>query len=253
MIFRLDGKVALVTGAGQGVGAAIAMTLSEHGATVAVNDIHPARAVRTVENIIAAGGSAIAATGDVGDRAAMRALTTHVSESVGPVDILVNNAGIPSTGIALKAFADTDPSEWDSLLRVNIHGVLNCAHSVIPAMLDKQWGRIVTISSDSGRTGEAMMAVYATSKAAGAGLMRSLAQELGPHGITCNTLSLGTIGREATDVENSDQLMRHLRRYPTRRLGKPSDIAAAVLWLVSDAGEWITGQTIPVNGGYATG
>jgi 3-oxoacyl-[acyl-carrier protein] reductase len=182
----------------------------------------------------------------------MLGVASAVAETVGPVDILVNNAGIPSSGIKLRRFADSDPADWDPLLRVNVHGVLNCTHVVIPGMLDKQWGRIVTISSDSGRTGEAMIAAYSMSKAAGAGLMRSLAKELGPYGITCNSLSLGTIGTDEVHRSTDERMEKHLLRYPVRRLGRPSDVAAAVAWLVSDEGGWTTGQTIPVNGGFAS-
>lgn len=234
-MFELNGKVALITGAGQGVGAAVADLLAKQGATVAVNDLHADRATATVDRIEFSGGRAVAVPGDVADYSSVETMFTEIEAAVGSVDILVNNAGIPSAGIELKYFANTAPPEWEPLLRVNVHGVLNCCHQAIPAMIDRGWGRIISISSDSARTGESMMAVYAASKAAGVGLTRSLSKELGPHGITCNTLSLGTIVSGATESIGADGMDRHLRRYPMRRLGTGADVAAAVLWLASES------------------
>ncbi len=245
----LAGRVALVTGAGRGVGAAIAARLAGNGAHVAVNDVHADRAEDVAQELTARGGHAIAAAGDVTDPEAVARIVREIHASSGSISILVNNAGIPVTGIPLTPFSESDPAEWESMFRLNTFAVMHLCREVIPMMTGHGWGRIITISSDSGRTGEAQMAAYAASKAAGASLMRSLAKELGPSGVTCNALSLGTI---APDSADSEALASHARRYPVRRLGTPDDVAAAVLWLVSDGGGWTTGQTIPINGGYST-
>lgn len=250
-MFELSGRTALVTGAGRGVGAEIALTLAQYGARVAINDIDHARAASAVERITESGGTAVATIADVTDASAVRAMVTDVEERLGTIDVLINNAGLPAHGMRMCAFVDSEPHEWESVLKINVDGVLQCSHAVLPGMTAQKWGRIITISSDSGRTGESRMAVYAASKAAGAGFTRSLAKEVGPDGITCNTVSLGTILPAGADP-NDERLAKHSRRYPVGRLGTPQDIAATVLWLASDAGSWVTGQTIPVNGGYAT-
>ncbi|SNT36747.1 SDR family NAD(P)-dependent oxidoreductase [Rhodococcoides kyotonense] len=252
-MFESNGKVALITGAGRGVGAAVAEMLAAHGALVAVNDLNPDRAASMVERIESEGGRAVAVPGDIAAYTSVEEIFHRIASTLGPVDFLVNNAGIPTAGIELSYFADTRPSDWQPLLQVNVAGVLNCCHLAVPAMIERKWGRIISISSDSARTGESMMAVYAASKAAGVGLIRSLSKELGPHGITCNTLSLGTIASEDTRSSDPEKVDRHLRRYPMRRLGTGDDVAAAVLWLASESGGWTTGQTIPVNGGFAAG
>ena len=250
-MFDLSGRVALVTGAGQGIGAGICAALLEHGAAVAVNDIAQVRAETLATGLQSSGGRAIAAVADVTDLDAVRAMVADVAERLGPVDILVNNAGIPAGGIRPVRFAETEPAEWDRFIRLNVHGVLHCSHAVLPSMSERGWGRIVTITSDSGRTGEPGLAVYAASKAAGVGFMRSLAKEVGRAGVTCNCLSLGTVPPAAAEFD-PDMLARLVRHYPMGRLGTPADVAAATVWLASEEAGWVTGQTVPVNGGYQT-
>jgi 3-oxoacyl-[acyl-carrier protein] reductase len=249
-MFDLDGRVALVTGGGQGVGAAIARTLAAAGAAVAVNDLTADRAQRVVDEISAAGGRAVAVPADVTDAAAVAAAVESVGAALGPVSVLVNNAGIPATGMSMTTFADSDPASWTSLVDLNVYGVLHCTHAVLADMLAGGWGRVVTISSDSARMGDARIAAYAASKAFGPALMRSVAKEVGKHGITCNSLSLGTVPPAGAN-RPPEEVAKQTRLYATRRLGTPQDIAAAVLWLASEEAGWVTGQTIPVNGGYA--
>ncbi|MBY4039221.1 3-oxoacyl-ACP reductase FabG [Rhodococcus fascians] len=247
----LEHKVALVTGAGRGVGAEIARALARAGATVIINDLSATRAEETRQSIEEEGGNAICGVADITDRTAVVDMVSRITRDVGSIDLLVNNAGLPVLGLSLTSFVDSKPESWTDVLRININGVLNCCHAVIGGMTEKKWGRIITISSDSGRNGEARMAVYAASKAAGIGFTKSLAKEVGPNGITCNTLALGTIQPPGT-ASDDVQFDRQRRRYPVGRLGTPGDVAAAVLWLASPDSVWITGQTIPVNGGYAT-
>ncbi|MCU1460466.1 MAG: short-chain dehydrogenase [Acidimicrobiales bacterium] len=241
-MFDLSGRVALVTGAGQGVGRGIAMALAGQGAAVAVNDLHRERADAVAAEL---GGKAIAVACDVRDLDGWRAMVADVEGRLGPVDILVNNAGIPVEGMALTKFLDIAPEEWKRFVDLNLYGVLNGAYAVAGGMCERGFGRIITISSDAGRIGVGFgVSVYGAAKAGAVGLSRHLAVELGPSGVTVNTLSLGTIQRDGMTLS--------ARAIPRGRHGRPEDVAAAVVWLASDEADWITGQTIPVNGGVAT-
>jgi 3-oxoacyl-[acyl-carrier protein] reductase len=247
-VFDLTGRVALITGGGQGVGAGIAAALAEQGAAVAINDLVAERAESVASGLPT---RACAAVADVIDPAAVRAMVERVEADLGPVDILVNNAGIPSGGIRPARFTDTDPAEWDRLVQLNLFGVLHCTQAVLPGMVDRGWGRVVTITSESGRLGERNLAVYAASKAASAAFTRSVATEVGRDGVTCNCISLSTILPAGVEVD-PERIAKQLRSYPVGRLGTPDDVAAAAVWLTSPEAAWVTGQTIPVNGGYRT-
>jgi 2-hydroxycyclohexanecarboxyl-CoA dehydrogenase len=244
---QLSGRTALITGAGQNVGAQTARVLASAGARVIVNDLFADRAETVVEQIRTAGGSAQTAVCDVTDLAAV----TETFGQVGDIDILVNNAGIPITGFSMANFADDDPATWKAFIDLNVYGPMNCTHTVLPGMIARGWGRIITISSESARVGDRKLGAYAASKGAGPALMRSVAKEVGRHGITCNSLSLATQNNAGLD-EASDMTLRQLKAYQVPRLGSASDVAAAIAWLTSDDGAWVTGQTIPINGGYAT-
>lgn len=254
-MFDLTGRTALVTGAGQGVGAEIASVLSGAGATVAVNDFFEDRAQATVDAVVDAGGKAVAAPFDVGDPAAVTDAVAAVERQLGAVDILVNNAGIPPGAKWLVPFRETHPSDWDGWLRVNLYGVLHCTHATVGGMCDRGWGRVVTIVSDAARSGEALMAVYSAAKAGAAGFVRSLAKEVGRHGVTANCVALGNMGPPTgtpDTPEVREQFAALARRYPTARVGHAGDVAPAVLYLCSPEAEWVTGQTLAVNGGYVT-
>ena len=244
MAFDLTGRVALVTGAGRGVGAGVARALAAQGASVAVNDLSPERAAAVARELVDAGASATVAVADVTDLAAVTSMIEQVERTAGPVDVLVNNAGLPADGIRLRQFRDTTPDDWEPLLRLNLYGVLHCCHAVVGAMCDRGWGRVVTISSEAGRMGTGIgLSLYGAGKAAAVGFSRNLAREVAGSGVTVNCLSLGTIWRDGVDEE------RLARPYPTGRLGRPTDVAAAVVFLASHEAAWVTGQTIPVNGG----
>ena len=253
MTYTLDltGRRALITGAGQGVGRGIALGFAEAGAEVAVNDLAAERAATVVAEIEAAGGSAVATVFDVTDHSAV----TAAVEALGGVDVLVNNAG--NAGAegwpAMTPFAETVPADWEAYLQVNLYGVLHCCHAVLPGMIEQAGGRIITIVSDAARSGEAQMAVYAAAKAGAAGLMRSLAVEGGRHGVTVNSIALGTMRTPISEAfwaeEDNPRAKVLLQKYAVRRPGLPEDVAALAVFLASDQASWITGQTYPLNGG----
>lgn len=250
----LTGRRVLITGAGQGVGRGLALAFAVAGADVVVNDLRAERAEAVVDEARTEGGTATAAAFDVTD---FDAVTSGVA-TAGHVDILINNAGnAGAEGFASRApFAETGPEDWEPFLRVNLYGVLHCTRAVLPSMIDRRWGRIVTIVSDAGRTGDANGATYAAAKAGAAGLTRSLALETGRYGITANNIALGTMRTPLTEplwAEQADspQAKAILSGYAVRRPGLPEDVTHLAVLLAGDQGSWITGQTIPVNGGYS--
>jgi 3-oxoacyl-[acyl-carrier protein] reductase len=253
----MSGRVVLVTGAGQGVGRAVAMQCAEHGAAVVVNDFHEDRAKSVAAEIDASGGFALPVQCDVTNFEAVTAMAARVSEELGAVDVLVNNAG--NAGPAedpmapAPAFWETGPEQWGPWIGTNFFGVLNASRAVLPAMIAKEHGRIITVISDAGRIGEPNLVVYGGAKAGAAGFSRGLAKAVGRYGITVNCVALSGINTPgvATALDDADVAKKALRSYVIRRFGEPEDPARLVLFLASTAGEWITGQTYPVNGGYA--
>jgi 2-hydroxycyclohexanecarboxyl-CoA dehydrogenase len=176
----------------------------------------------------------------------------------GPVDILVNNAGnAGAEGFGATAnFVDTEPADWGPYLDVNLHGVMSCVHAVLPTMIERRWGRILTIVSDAARSGAARMAVYGAAKAGAAGFTRGIAHEVARHGITVNNLALGTMRTPLTaalwdDPGRAGQQKALMSGYLIRRPGEPADVAWMVAMLASPRASWVTGQTIAVNGGYS--
>jgi 3-oxoacyl-[acyl-carrier protein] reductase len=249
MVFDLDGRTAFVTGAGRGVGRGIAEAFAARGAVVVVNDIDERRATEVVAAIEHRGGRASASVVDITDAEGVRRATAGVQHSVGTIDILVNNAGIPLGNFPLVDFKDSDPRDWRDVVELNLFGVLNVTRAVLGGMCERRWGRIVTISSEAGRLGvEGGVAVYGAAKGAANAFCRNLAMEVLPFGVTVNVLSLSLMEGNWLGVErtpNDDGPW-------TQRLGRPADVAAAAVYLCSDEAEWVTGQTLPVNGGYRT-
>jgi len=241
----LEGRVALVTGAGQGIGAGIARGLGAEGAAVAVNDLHADRATAVATEIERAGGRAWPITADVTDLAAMQAMAASIETELGPVDVLVNNAGIPADGFVPRKFRDMPVEDWDKFVRLNLYGVLHGVRAVIDGMCDRGWGRIITVSSEAGRVGVGFgISLYGAAKGGAVSFSHHLATELIETGVTVNCVSLGLM---ATGPDDDRRPPR-----PTARLGTPEDVAGAVCYLASDAAGWITGQTLPINGGHAT-
>ena len=251
-MFSLEGHRALVTGAGQGVGAGIAVALAAQGAAVVVNDLHPERAAATVDRVEQAGGTAVAAPFDVTDAVAVTAGVTAAQAAVGgPIDVLVNNAGVPE-GMGLRPFRELDPSEWARYVDLNLYGSLHCIHTVLEPMCERGWGRIVQISSGAGRTGLASgVSLYGASKSGIEGFVRHLALEVARLGVTVNSVALGLMDNLPEDT-SSDAIKAIARRVPVGRLGSPADVGAAVAYLASDEAAWMTGQTVGLNGGSTT-
>lgn len=258
-ILDLSGKVAIVTGAGQGVGRAIALTLAAQGAKVAVNDYFQDRADNVANEIAVAGGTAIGVQADVTDLDGVKAMMARVADELGSIDILVNNAGNeganPSENSAPKPFWETTPQDWQRWLGVNLYGVINCVSAATPYMIQRQSGRLITIISDAGRMGESGIEVYSGGKAGAAGFMRAVARTLGRYNITANCVAIAATMtptvQPALEAMPPERRKKTLERYVIRRFGRPEDIAGMVTMLASDASGWTTGQTIPVNGGFS--
>jgi 2-hydroxycyclohexanecarboxyl-CoA dehydrogenase len=246
-------RTAVVTGAGKGMGEAIARRLARDGFGVAVLDVDTEAADRVAAEIGKDGGEAIAITPvDVSDRARVNAAMHRVRDELGPILVLVNNAGI--TGF--HKFMDITDELWNRIIAVNLTGAFYCTQAVVPDMVAAGWGRIVNISSSSAQGGQQNMVHYVSSKAGMIGMTKALAHELGPKGITVNTIPPGSIVtpmmQEAAGGGRLGNLDDLVARIPVRRLGEPEDIAAACAYLVSDEAGYVTGQVIGVNGGRVT-
>jgi len=242
-----------VTGAGAGVGRTTARRLVERGVagTVVVNDLHEAAAAEAAAEVEAVGGKALVAPADVTSWDAVQAMVADATAAVGPIDVLVNNAGVP--GGALPApFVSSTPDDWAPWIQLNLHAVMCCTRAVLPAMVERGWGRVVTVVSDAARVGESGLTPYAAAKAGAAGFTRSVATEVGRFGVTANSVALGTIkhGVVAAFLDDAAEA-KMLKRYTVKRLGRTEDPAALIAFLASDDAEWITGQTYPVNGGFS--
>ena len=247
-MFELKERVALVTGGGRDVGAAISEALAGAGASVAVN-YHGSKdaAEAVVARIQKAGGKAKAYQADISDAEAVKRLVDHVSKDFGGLDILVNNAGL----VIRQRFSETTTEDWRKQIDTCLYGALNCCHSAGPLLEKSGRGRIISIMGDSSRVGESGLALAAAARAGTIALMKSLAREWGRSGVTANSISLGLI-ETAHDTSWVDANREKLvKAYAIRRLGLPSDVAPLVALLASDAGSWITGQVISVNGGYS--
>lgn len=262
MDLEIKQRVALVTGAGRGIGRQICLTLAQEGARLAVNDVVQERADSVAQEIAKAGGEAIGIVADVTDQGAVLAMVKRIADELGPVEILVNNAGIPvvassqdATIVGGQFFSQSEPAHWDRTMGLITHGVLNCSRAVIEQMAEQRWGRVISIISDAGRVGEPRLVAYSMAKAGVVGFSKALAKEMGRYCITVNCVSPATTETEATAAWLRAQGEQIMRQYPLakglNRLGKPTDIANAVAFLASQRAEWITGQVLSVNGGYS--
>src|ERR1700716_2882558 len=243
----LSGEVALVTGGGSGIGEAIASTLARAGAAVAVADLSQESANRVADAICGAGGKSLALQMDIGNSASVEAAISKLHAELGAISILVNNA---ATWV-VKEFADTTPAEVDRVIGVTLIGTINVTRAALPDVIERR-GRIINTISDSGRTGERFMSVYAAAKAGLIGLTKSIAKEVGGRGVTVNGVSPGTTSTPGGSgfIEAAGGAEKLARAYPMGRIGEPQDIANAVLFFASPLSSWITGQILSVSGGF---
>jgi len=244
-----SGKVALVTGAGRGLGADYARFFADDGATVVVADVDPATAEATAGALVAAGAEAIGVAVDVADPAGVRAMVDHVVDRLGRLDILVNNAGIWGDLMGThESILETDPDYWDFVMGVNLKGAWLCSAAAVPVMLANGWGRIVNISSIGSRMAGG---VYGVSKLALNQLTYSISAAVGDHGVTCNAVAPGAIWNEATQRQVPAEMFDHLiMPLHVKRPGTSRDLYGAIRWLCSDDAAWHTGQVVYVNGGF---
>ena len=247
-------RIAIVTGGGSGIGLAISERLAVDGASVAIFDRNGDSAEETAAKISASGGMAVGITVDVTDRAQIDAGVEQVRARLGRPTILVNNAGLQGFDPFLKITAEL----WTRILDVSLTGTFNCCQAVVPDMIEAGWGRIVNISSSSAQGGQPFMTHYVAAKAGVIGFTKALALELGPKGITVNTIPPGFIdtpmlrAAEAKGLLGGSNVEELAARTPVRRAGRPEDIAAATSFLVRDEASYITGQVLGVNGGRNT-
>jgi len=244
-MFDLTGKTALITGASGGIGGAIAKALVERGATVALSGTR----VEALEKVAAElGGKTVIVPANLSDPASVEALAKTAEEKLGgKVDILVNNAGLTKDGLAMRMKDD----DWDSVLDVNLKAAFILTRALLRGMMKNRWGRIISITSVVGVTGNPGQANYAASKAGLIGMSKSLAQEVASRNITVNCVAPGFIATAMTDALNDDQKAAINGRIPAGKMGSSDDIAAAVLYLASQEAGYVTGQTLHVNGGMA--
>ena len=243
-MFRLDGKSALVTGASGGIGAAIARALHAQGAVVALSGTRRDALEALADEL---GARAFVCAADLSDPAAADALVAAAEDAAGPLAILVNNAGLTRDMLALR-MKDAD---WQAVLDVDLSAPFRLARAALKGMLRRRAGRIIQISSVVGATGNPGQANYAAAKAGLVGMSKALAQEVGSRGITVNVVSPGFVETKMTDGLAEAQRTRLVESIPLGRIGQPTDVAAAVVYLASDEAAWVTGATLHVNGGMA--
>lgn len=242
----LENKTAIVTGSAKGIGKGIATEFAKQGATVVINYCGSKEAaLKTIEEIKAFGGKAIPYQADISDYEISKKMMDDIIKEYGAIDILVNNAGITRDNLILRM----SESEFDDVIRTNLKGTFNCIKHVTKYMLKNKSGKIINISSISGVNGIAGQANYSASKAGIIGLTKSFAKEMSSKGININAIAPGFIETDMTKVLNDKYVEEIVNTIPSKRVGRPEDIAKAALFLASDMSDYITGQTLMVDGG----
>jgi 3-oxoacyl-[acyl-carrier protein] reductase len=245
----LAGRVALVTGASQGIGRACALKLAAAGATTVVAARNQEKLNELVSEITSAGGKAAAFALDVSDEEQIKAAIKAAIAQFGKIDILVNNAGITRDQLVMRM----KRADWDAVLQTNLTSAYLCIQQAIGSMLKQRWGRIINISSVFGQMGQAGQANYAASKAGLIGLTMAIAREVGSRNITCNAVAPGFIETAMTAGLGEDFKQNAVKQIPLGRVGSPEDVASAVAFLASDEASYITGHVLNVNGGMLMG
>lgn len=244
-------RVVMITGAGQGIGRVYAHEFAKAGARVAVAELNDANGRRVAEEIKAAGGKAMAVQTDVGSPGSVRAAVAAIQAELGPVEVLINNAAI-FTPLARRPFDEIPVEEWEQVMRVNVTGTWLCASAVAAGMRKAGWGRIINISSSTVPIGLPLFMHYVTSKAAVIGITRTMAKELGPHGITVNCVLPGLTETEVDNPGRTDAIRaRIIDMQCVKRLEVPDDLVGTMLFLASPASAFMTGQSLVVDGGSA--
>ena len=258
MNYGLEGKTALVVGGATGIGYAAASLMGREGMQVAVADINADAARLGAERLRAAGIKAAGIRADVTNPEDVFAMVAQTEAELGPVDVLLNSAAVLDD----KLFLESSPQDWDRMLKVCLYGPMNVLHAVLPGMVQRRHGRVICMASDSARVGQARLSYYAAAKAGVIALVKSVAQEIGPNGVTLNIVSPGATNTEMRqqreeglkasmgEEKYARRVQTVLRMYPTRRIGEPDDIASAILYLASAQASWVTGQVLSVNGGF---
>lgn len=245
----LSGRVALVTGASQGIGRACALKLAASGATVAAVARNQEKLAELVQQIEASGGKAAAFTVDVADEEQIKTAFKAALGQLGKIDILVNNAGITRDQLVMRM----KRVDWDSVLNTNLTSAYLCIQQAIGSMLKQRWGRIINITSIFGQMGQAGQANYAASKAGLIGLTMAIAREVGSRNITCNAVAPGFIETAMTSGFSEEFKQNAVKNIPLARIGTPEDVASAVAFLASDEAAYVTGHVLSVNGGMLMG
>jgi len=245
----IEGRIALVTGASQGIGRACALGLAKAGATVALAARNEAKLAEVQSEIEVAGGTAAAFAIDVAREESIKAGAKAVLERFGKVEILVNNAGITRDGLVLRMKRE----DWDAVVGTNLTGAFLLTQALLSVMLKNRWGRIINISSVVGRTGQAGQVNYAATKAGLIGMTRSLAREVASRGVTVNAVAPGYIATPMTAVLDEKQTTAMLAQIPLGRAGTDEDVAQAVAYLASEGASYVTGHVLDVNGGMFMG
>lgn len=243
----LEGKNAVVTGGAAGIGKAIVQTFSAEGAGVAICDLDAEAAEKTAAELRSTGSTAQAYKTDVSVWANVKEVAAEILEAFGGIDILVNNAGITRDNLLIRM----SDEEWNKVLDVNLKGVFNFTKALVPGMLRRRSGKVISIASVVGIMGNAGQANYAASKAGIIGLTKSLARELAPRGICVNAIAPGFIKTRMTEALSEQQKSALMERIPFARLGEPEDVAKSALFLASELSDYITGQVLVVDGGMA--
>jgi NAD(P)-dependent dehydrogenase (short-subunit alcohol dehydrogenase family) len=259
MDYGLRDRVALITGGARGIGYTAARLFAGEGARLALVDINGAAAEAAAARLAAGGAKVIGIGADITDVAQCASMVDRVSAELGPLAIVVNSAAVLDD----KTFLESTPADWKRVVDVCLFGAMNVLHSALPGMVERRFGRVVCLASDSAKLGQARLSYYAAAKGGVIALVKSIAQEVGGAGVTLNIVSPGATNTELRQEREAGlrasmgeekyerRVKAVLKMYPTGRLGEPADIAGAILYLCSPSTGWVTGQVLSVNGGYA--
>lgn len=258
MDYGLRDRVVLITGGARGIGFAAAQMFAAEGARLALVDIDAAAAQAAASRIGQTGARAIGVGADISSNEQVAAMLQRAEAALGPVNVVVNSAAVLDD----KTFLESSPTDWKRMVDVCLFGAMNVLHATLPGMVERQFGRVVCMASDSFRLGQARLSYYAAAKAGVVALVKSVAQEVGGAGVTLNIVSPGATNTELRQAREAGmrtsmgeekyarRVKSVLKMYPTGRIGEPADVAGAILYLCSAQASWVTGQVLSVNGGF---